>query len=235
MTAPAQSTLILASSSPRRRELLSLIGLPFEVRVSGIDETPRDGETPVEYVRRVAREKAVATPPPAPLLRDNTAGEGGKSVVIAADTEVVIDGEILGKPRTADEAAAMLAKLRGRTHEVISAVAVLDARTGQLREEVCRSGVPMRDYSDEEIADYVASGDPMDKAGAYAIQHDGFHPVENFSHCYASVMGLPLCHLTRALRQFGIEPAADVPSVCQQFNGYQCPVYRDVLNGHKHE
>jgi MAF protein len=235
MTAPAQSTLILASSSPRRRELLSLIGLPFEVRVSGIDETPRDGETPVEYVRRVAREKAVATAPPAPLLRDNTAGEGGKSVVIAADTEVVIDGEILGKPRTADEATAMLAKLRGRTHEVISAVAVLDSQTGQLREDVCRSGVPMRDYSDEEIAVYVASGDPMDKAGAYAIQHDGFHPVENFSHCYASVMGLPLCHLTRTLRQFGIEPAADVPSVCQQFNGYQCPVYRDVLNGHKHE
>lgn len=220
-------SLILASASPRRRELLALTGLPFDTRAAGIDETPQPGETPVEYVRRVAREKAQAITnyhlPIADKVNSNW------ELVIAADTEVVIDGEILGKPRSAEEATAMLVKLRGRTHEVISAIAVVDARSGELREELCRSEVPMRNYSDKELAEYVATGDPLDKAGAYAIQHNGFRPVENFSHCHASVMGLPLCHLTRALRGFGLEPQADVPSACQQFNDYQCPVYQEIL------
>jgi septum formation protein len=224
-------TLILASSSPRRRELLSLLGLPFEVRPAGIDETPHPGEPPAEYVQRIAREKAEAiaggagsplpaaeTPPRDPLL------------VIAADTEVVIDGKILGKPGAAAEAAAMLRRLRGRTHEVLSAVIVLDPGTGRRQEALCRSEVPMRDYSEAEIDAYVASGDPLDKAGAYGIQHAGFHPVEGFRGCYASVMGLPLCHLIRALDRVGVSPAADVPSVCQQVNDYPCPVYREILN-----
>jgi MAF protein len=220
-------SLILASASPRRRELLALTGLPFVARAAGIDETPKIGETPVEYVRRVAREKAEAiTNYQLPIINNvNSNWE----LVIAADTEVVIDGEILGKPRSAEEARAMLAKLRGRTHEVISAIALVDTRSGELREELCRSEVPMRNYSDAELADYVATGDPLDKAGAYAIQHNGFRPVENFAHCHASVMGLPLCHLARALRRFGVEPPADVPAACQQFNNYQCPVYREIL------
>ncbi len=219
-------SLILASASPRRRELLALIGLPFEMRAAGIPETPQVNETPVGYVGRVAREKAMAlTPGPSPVEQHDRRGE----IIIAADTEVVIDGEILGKPRSAEEARAMLVKLRGRTHEVISAIAVFGRRSGELQEELCRSEAPMRNYSDEELAEYVATGDPMDKAGAYAIQHNGFRPVENFDHCYASVMGLPLCHLTRALRRFGVEPEADVPAACQQFNNYQCPVYREIL------
>ena len=223
------TSLILASASPRRRELLALTGLPFEVRVAGIPETPQSGEAPVGYVRRVAREKAMALTPglvsDRPVEQHDRRGE----IIIAADTEVVIDGEILGKPGSAAEAAAMLTKLRGRTHEVLSAVSMIDLRNGELQEEFCCSEVPMRDYSEGELADYVATGDPLDKAGAYAIQHSGFHPVENFSHCYASVMGLPLCHLTRALRRFGVEPLVDVPAACQQFNNYQCPIYKEIL------
>ncbi len=251
-------SFILASASPRRRELLALLGLPLKVQVAGVVETPQAGETPLIYVKRVAREKAEAvarevalTPSPSP------AGRG--ELVIAADTEVVLDGEILGKPRDAAEATKMLTRLRGRTHEVISAIAILDlgrlqggataiveagdalwnapaheeqpaARGSSLHEDVCRSPAPMRNYSAGEIADYVASGDPLDKAGAYAIQHAGFHPVENFSHCYAGVMGLPLCHLTRTLRQLGVEPPANVPMACRQFTQYRCPVYQKILS-----
>jgi MAF protein len=223
------SLLILASASPRRRELLALTGLPFDVRAAGIDETPQPGEAAVDYVRRVAREKALEITTQSVQLPIANNENSYWLLVIAADTEVVIAGEILGKPRSAEEATAMLVKLRGRRHEVISAIAVVDTRSGELHEELCRSEVPMRDYSDAELAEYVATGDPLDKAGAYAIQHNGFRPVENFSHCYASVMGLPLCHLARVLRQFGLEPEADVPAACQKFNNYQCPVYREIL------
>lgn len=227
MFAPREVLLILASASPRRRELLGLIGLPFVARPAGIDETPRGGETPDDYVRRVARQKLQT--PNFKLQTPNK--EGGWELIVAADTAVVIDGEILGKPRDREDAAAMLRKLRGRTHEVLSAIALVDVRDGQLREEFCRSEVTMRDYSDDEIADYAASGDPLDKAGAYAIQHNGFRPVEKFTHCYASVMGLPLCHLTRVLRSMGIEPRADVPIACQRFNEYECPVHAQILSG----
>lgn len=221
-------SLILASASPRRRELLGLLGLPFEVRVAGIDETPEDGEAAEAYVRRVAREKAEAV---FNLLSPVSLPEiGDGRLVIAADTEVVIDGQILGKPRDAAEARAMLAKLRGRTHQVLSAITIIDPGSGKRGEALCCSRVPMRNYSDAELAAYAESGDPLDKAGGYAIQHEEFHPVENFNHCYASVMGLPLCHLARALRAFGIEPKADVPTTCQHFNHYQCSVYQEILN-----
>ncbi len=226
MDLPPTPLLVLASASPRRRELLGLIGLPFEARPAEIDETPRNGETPGDYVRRVAREKAKENPK---SQIPNTKKVGGRELIVAADTAVVIGGEILGKPRDREDAAAMLRKLRGRTHEVLSAIALVDGRDGQLREEFCRSEVTMRNYSDDEMAAYAASGDPLDKAGAYAIQHPGFRPVENFNHCYASVMGLPLCHLTRTLRSMGVEPRADVPMACQSFNGYECPAYREIL------
>jgi MAF protein len=222
-------TLILVSASPRRRELLGLLGLPFEVQAAGIDETPGDGESAEVYVRRVAREKAAAIINlQSSIMKLRT--EDWR-LVIAADTEVAIDGEILGKPGDADEARAMLTKLCGRTHEVLSAIVVVDPQSGAKVEALCRSDVPMREYSEAELAAYVESGDPFDKAGGYAIQHEAFHPVENFTHCYASVMGLPLCHLTRALRAFGVEPGADVPAACQRFNNYQCSVYRGILNG----
>ncbi len=89
----------------------------------------------------------------------------------------------------------------------------------------------MRPYTDQEIDAYIASGDPFDKAGAYAIQHAGFHPAENFSHCFANVMGLPLCHVTRSLRKLGIDPVNDVPHACQAYLNYECPVFESILKG----
>lgn len=220
-------TLILASASPRRRELLALLGLPFEVRVAGILETPGDGEAPLEYVSRVAQEKAeTITNYKLPMTHDKTSH---REIVIAADTEVIFEGQVLGKPKDANDACQMLARLRGRTHGVVSAVVVRDTQSGQTEEVVCQSDVPMRNYLDSELAAYVASGDPFDKAGGYAIQHDGFHPVETFEHCYASVMGLPLCHLTVALRRMRLHPPNDVALACQQFNHYPCPVHAEIL------
>jgi len=220
------SHLTLASSSPRRRELLSLFEIPFEVRPAHIDETPRPNELPQEYVQRLAKEKAESLITNYKLHKDVISNW---RIVIAADTTVTLDEEIIGKPGEAAEAIEMLKKLRGRTHQVCTAITLINLDTGESIHELCSSDVPMRNYSDEEIKAYVASGDPLDKAGAYAIQHNGFRPVENFSHCYASVMGLPLCHLTRALRKFKVELCVDVPLKCQQFNSYQCPVYKEIL------
>lgn len=217
--------LILASSSPRRRELLSLFEIPFEIRPAHINETPRPNEPPKEYVQRLAKEKAES------LISNLHSQEiRDRRLVIAADTTVTIDNEIIGKPGDAAEAVEMLKKLRGRTHQVCTAITISNLETGESIHELCSSDVPMRNYSDEEMDAYVTSGDPLDKAGGYAIQHNGFHPVENFSHCYASVMGLPLCHLTRALRKFKVELSVDVPSKCQQFNNYRCSVYGEILS-----
>jgi MAF protein len=218
---------VLASASPRRRELLSLFELPFDIRPTHIDETPQPDESPESYVKRIAKEKADSLIANHKLQKEVISNWG---VVIAADTTVILDGEILGKPTNAAEAVEMLKKLRGRTHQVCTAITLINLETDETIHEFCSSDVPMRDYSNEEIAAYVASGDPMDKAGAYAIQHNGFHPVENFSQCYASVMGLPLCHLTRALRKFKVQLSVDVPSKCQQLNRYQCPIYEEVLS-----
>jgi predicted house-cleaning NTP pyrophosphatase (Maf/HAM1 superfamily) len=113
---------------------------------------------------------------------------------------------------------------------VITAISIYRTDDGKMLGDSCTTDVPMRNYLDEEIDDYVNSGDPLDKAGAYAIQHEGFRPVEGLKGCYANVMGLPLCHLTRSLSRFGIAPQVDVPQACQAALGYDCPVYLDILN-----
>ncbi|MGC1377513.1 MAG: Maf family protein [Anaerolineales bacterium] len=217
------SLLLLASNSPRRRQLLALGGWMFTVEVSNSDESLLPGETPEAYVRRLAEAKARAV-----LERARP-----EHVIIGADTSVVIDGEILGKPMDADDAHKMLRRLRGRTHQVYTGIAVLRVRDGKLLTDVCVTDVPMRAYSDDEIDAYVRSGDPLDKAGAYGIQNPDFQPVARMEGCYASVMGLPLCHLTALLRRMDVTPRADVARNCQATLAYQCPVFRSILNGEK--
>jgi septum formation protein len=213
--------LVLASNSPRRRELLALGGWMFHVRPAEVDESQRPGEAPNGYVLRLAEEKARACA--------CTAHED--LTILAADTAVVDGVSILGKPRDMAEAVVMLRQLRGRTHQVYTGIAVLRMSDRALLTDLCITDVPMRNYSDEEITAYVATGDPLDKAGAYAIQHPKFRPVESLSGCFASVMGLPLCHLTRILLQLEIEPKTEVPEECQSNLKYNCPIFSAVLDG----
>jgi MAF protein len=208
-------SLVLASGSPRRRQLLTLLGLDFIVRPVEIDETPHRGEPAAAYVLRLARAKARA-------CRDNG------SPVLAADTAVVDGQTILGKPRHAREAAAMLRRLRGRGHQVYTAIAL---RLGErLWTDLCVTDVVMRDYDEAEIEAYLASGDALDKAGAYAIQHPGFRPVAAWDGCYASVIGLPLCTLTRLFGQAGFTLPLDVAARCQEAFDFHCAVYPPVLS-----
>ena len=125
----------------------------------------------------------------------------------------------------------MLRQLRGRTHQVYTALAVLRSKDGRLLTDRCITDVPMRRYTDAEMEAYVNSGDPLDKAGAYAIQHPKFHPAEKLTGCYASVMGLPLCHLTRTLRPLDIAPKTDISAECQSSLNYTCPISAAVLRG----
>jgi MAF protein len=136
---------------------------------------------------------------------------------------------ILGKPSDPAEAALMLRQLRGHAHQVYTALALIRSQDGSCLTDVCATDVPMRDYSDEEIEAYVASGDPLDKAGAYAIQHPGFKPVAWLEGCFANVMGLPLCHLARNLSQVGISVPGNLPQACQSLLEYSCPVYERIL------
>ncbi len=210
--------LLLASNSPRRRRLLALGGWDFAVQAADVDESLRPGEPPVEYVLRLAKEKALAV-----------AQYAQASVVVAADTTVVDGADILGKPLDADDAARMLRRLRGGVHQVYTGLAVYLRSGERLLSDWCVTDVPMRLYSDAEMEAYIAGGDPLDKAGAYAIQHPEFRPVENLQGCYANVVGLPLCHLARMLIKIGLPPHGDLPAACQAELQYSCPVYRQIL------
>ena len=183
--------VVLASASPRRRQLLDLIGIAHEVRPANIDETPRPREAPRRHAERLAREKATTI-----ATRD------ADLVTIGADTVVVINRKVLGKPRDEAEAIDMLSQLGGREHTVITAVAV--ARGKKLRSSVEEVQVTFRNLRAEEIAAYVATGEPMDKAGAYGIQGYGATIVERIEGDYFAVMGLPLVRLVSLLRDLGI-------------------------------
>lgn len=183
--------VILASQSPRRRELLTLIGILHTVQPADLDESPWPGERPVPHAERLARAKATAL-----------AARHPEAVVIAADTIVVLGGEILGKPRDADDAMAMLTRLAGRTHTVFTAIAV--ARDGRTESAVEEVAVTFRALAAREIADYVRTGEPMDKAGAYGIQGYGATIVERIEGDYFSVMGLGLRRLTELLERIGL-------------------------------
>jgi septum formation protein len=212
---------VLASNSPRRRQLFGLGNWDFTVIVADVDETPLANETPREYVLRLARAKALAIQPKAE----------SDALIVGSDTTVVDGDVILGKPEDLQDAERMLKQLRGRIHQVFTGVAILRASDGTMFTELSITDVPMRNYSDDEIRAYIQSGDPLDKAGAYAIQHPDFQPVESMQGCYASVMGLPMCHVLRALQKFDVSPAADVPAACQSLLNYQCPVSSAILSG----
>jgi septum formation protein len=214
-------SLVLASNSPRRRELLALGGWTFDTRPAEVDESQLPGEGAETYVLRLAESKA----------RTCAATTRKEFIILAADTTVVDGNDILGKPGNTAKAVDMLRKLRNRTHQVYTGIAVIRISDRNLGTDLCVTQVPMRAYSDEEIDTYVASGDPLDKAGAYAIQNPKFHPVERMSGCYASVMGLPLCHLTRTLRNFHIAPLTDISAECQSWLNYTCPISAAVLRG----
>ncbi len=193
----------LASGSPRRRELLSLLGAPFEVVSADVDELAADHPA-------LAKAEAVAR-----------RGE----VTLAADTMIELDGERIGKPRDAADAVAMLRRLAGRTHVVRTEVALINAAGRALNFGV-RSAVTMKPFDVPAVRAYVASGEPLDRAGAYAIQGGGGALVESYDGCYANIVGLPLCHTFFALRKAGVAmPERPEPAFARAF-GFTCPAWR---------
>jgi septum formation protein len=181
--------VVLASQSPRRRDLLTLVGITHEVRPANIDETYLAGEAPRAHAERLARGKAAAISAP-------------DAVTIGSDTIVVIDGEVLGKPRDENDAARMLTRLSGRSHTVVTAVAASWA--GRMLSDVEEVAVTFRSLSPDDIAAYIATREPMDKAGAYGIQGFGATIVERVDGDYFAVMGLPLNRLARLLESLGL-------------------------------
>ena len=183
--------IVLASASPRRRELLTQAGYTFETVPSGIAEVRRPGESPIAFVIRLAREKAEDVVSRLPLDKQ------AKAIVLGADTVVVCEDEVLGKPSDASDAHRMLRLLAGRTHQVITGVCILAGDIVETAAEV--TYVTMNTVSDREIAAYVASGEPMDKAGAYAIQGYAARWIPRVHGCYFNVVGLPLALVTAML------------------------------------
>lgn len=213
--------LRLASNSPRRRQILALTGWEFVVQPVDIDESPYPGEPPPAYVLRLAESKARAA--------GKMAQPG--DLILAADTTVASDGQILGKPANVREARAMLGSLRGREHQVYTAIGVFDPHARRLETDLCTTRVWMRSYSDAEIDAYIATGDPFDKAGAYAVQHPGFRPVERMEGCYSCVVGLPLCRVVRTFQGFGWIPPHDAAAACLEYQEADrpCPVYEQIV------
>lgn len=186
--------LILASSSPRRRELIESLGISFDIVKPDIDETQRPDEAPLTYVQRLSREKAQAV---AQMI-------DGQAVILAADTVVILDGEILGKPADSTDAEQILGRLRGREHLVCTAFTVLDTVSARITTETVKTAVHMRDYDDDEIKAYIATGDCYDKAGGYAIQHPQFKPVKQIDGDYNNVVGLPLDAVSTVFKEYDL-------------------------------
>jgi len=219
------SPIVLASASPRRRDLLAMLGVSFQVCPADVDESPLPGETPLETQHRITREKArraqtkLENDGPCSSLATPTI-----PTIIACDTTVLLDGEMLNKPADVSEARTMLRRLCGRTHEVQSAIVICQGEREIV--DLVSSQVTMRDYSDDEIEAYIATGDPFDKAGGYAAQHATFQPIAQIRGCPLNVVGLALCHV-RACLPFLPDPAR----VCAAFTGRPCP---DKLDDPEH-
>jgi septum formation protein len=209
--------IILASNSPRRKQLLALGGWEFQIAAAPVDESLLPGEAPDSYVLRLAHDKANAALARLPKPTDG--------LVVAADTAVVDGDRILGKPANASEAVWMLRALRDRRHQVFTGLAVLRPGDGNLHSEVVITDVWMRAYDEAEMLDYVASGDPLDKAGAYAIQHAGFNPVLRLEGCAANVMGLSVCRLALALEALGTPSTRLEVKACLVSAGQSCAIF----------
>ncbi|MFA6464978.1 MAG: Maf family protein [Desulfurivibrionaceae bacterium] len=186
-----EARLILASGSPRRRDFLAGLGIDFEVRVTDIDETPLSGELPVDFVARLSREKAQAVDIPA-------------AWVLAADTAVVVDGEILGKPGDEAEACAMLMRLSGRWHEVWTGFSLCCQTTGESCTKTVCTRVLFLTLTPELCRAYVRTGEPLDKAGAYGIQGKGCFLVPEISGSYTNVVGLPMTEVLETLLHYKV-------------------------------
>lgn len=202
--------IVLASRSPRRQEFMRQLGLTFTVQSADIDESALPNEAPTDFVQRLSREKAAAV-----------ATDHPKSLIIAADTIVVWGDKILGKPKNETHAREILESLRDKKHLVYSALSFLQPESGQKFSSINSTRITMRNYSDAEISAYIASGDPVDKAGAYAIQNKAFTPVMCWDGCYANVMGFPLGDLETGLLQFGIE-VPNMAQKCSAITGMGC-------------
>jgi septum formation protein len=225
---------VLASGSPRRREFMELLELPFVVITAAaagnpVDETPLPNEKPTSLVQRLSQIKAKAVAHALPRLNKSKFGlpanTPSKTVIIAADTVVVLTDKILGKPASPDDAVAMLRQLRRQPHFVYSGLTVTAVNSeGNITHQVTQlhqSEVQMRPYSNREIDTYVASGDPLDKAGAYGIQTKTFAPVAHLNGCFASVMGFPLSKLAGALKEMEISLPPIAP-LCARRTGHSC-------------
>ncbi len=208
-------SLILASASPRRQEFLRALGLDVQILTADLDETRLADESPAQMVARLAQAKAHAVAARLP-------GDAGPALIIAADTTVALDDVELGKPASADDAANMLTILRSRPHQVHTALHLLSTADGHEVGRLNSTTVHMRHYTDREMADYIATGDPVDKAGSYAIQHRDFAPVERLSGCAAGVMGMPLADLREMLAYFGVTLDMDLAPICAGLTGVEC-------------
>ena len=216
---PSTRQLILASASPRRRQLIRALDIPARITGSGDDEdAPHPGEPAHAYVQRLAIAKA----------RHAAAATNARSaLILGADTAVAIDNAILGKPVDQAHAARMLKLLRGRPHRVVSGIALIDAAAGKRSTAARATVVHMRPYTDAEIDAYIASGEPYDKAGAYAAQDTAFNPASRIDGCYFNVIGLPLCDVLRLLADFGvparIKPDWRIPDGCPDCAQWTAP------------
>lgn len=216
-------TYLLASQSPRRRALLRLLDGPLEVIVSGADEESGEFEGPADYVQKIAQRKAEAV-----VAILGTADER-RRIVIAADTTVALGDTIMAKPADAADARRMLRALRDGPHEVYTGLCVFHTGTGAEWTGYHLTRVTMRPYSDEEIERYIATGDPMDKAGAYAIQHATFRPASGLDGCYLGVVGLSVCQLILALRDLGVRVGGDEAGLVAVHDGFPCPLLPEAI------
>jgi len=207
--------LVLASSSPRRKELLSSLGLAFRIKTADVDETPLPAESPDALAQRLALLKTQA-------VVDTLPTSDQPVLVIGADTVVGKGQSIYGKPVDAADAERMLSELQQGWHQVHSAVCVIESVTGRQRCLLNTTQVQMRDYTAQEVVEYISTGDPLDKAGAYAIQHPEFAPVKQIKGCITAVMGLSLADLRTLLDEFDVRVQCAFADICERQADFTC-------------